>query len=106
MSVEIDLSCIWNKDYFTYSLCMTHTLNVVPNNYQTVVFDLSLSERYHQTFHRLDATLFNISNQQTVVCIAIALVLTCLFVIIGFKRKSNDIAIDQSHTNINIIIIY
>ena len=90
MVAQIAFLGAWNSDYWSYSLCDTQKVNVLSNNYKTIEFNFSLNGHYYQAFHQLDAMLFNMSDQQTVVCIVISFVLMSLFVIIGFKQHRDS----------------
>ena len=101
MIVEIELYGGWNSDYWTYSLCDRQNVHVLSNDYQTIEFNFSLNGHYYEAFHQLDATLFNMSDQQTLVCVAISFVLMSSFVIIGFKQDSNSNGGDGNIQNVH-----
>ena len=102
MNLEMDYFRDWDTDFRYWLSCKTVDVTILPNTYQTVVFNFSLSAYYNNALNRFDTVLINIGNGQTFVCIVISLCIMSLFIIIGIRFHSDN----KSNFYRNITCIY
>ena len=90
MVAQVKISSHWRKDYWLYAICDAKSVTVFPNNYQTLRFNISIGKYVKDAFGRLDAGIFNVGEESTVLCIAISFVIMCIFLCVGFKGYDDE----------------